>query len=262
MNTLLKIALVLFSLFLGSCGGPGEQKLTILADPGDKGKVLLFDKEKEHPIAGEVDSFFLRPGRHEYSFGEEEQQFNMPDKGALLNLSGRELVLVNIIFEAEKEEDKFPGAVQILRPNFIIIDSFLIFKRPFLDMLHDPDTLRHIITQVLQAEDGNYAPLSKQEELLEGSGHDRDVKALGFRKIKAGRKLMPRFWNYDPGHEIPEYITVRRPKNSGSGGSFPENKTMLLFAEDFLDYAESMPGTYEVLDISDYLLTLTAVGER
>lgn len=256
MQFVLKIAAIWITVFLISCGSKEKVKLLILRDPANSSH-LVFDEEDTVNCSGSchLDSVFLSSDRHDYKWNGVDYSFTMPGNGAVLNLAGKEFVVVALEYEDNNTGKNYGGYAPYLLPNFILVDSFLIFKKVFIERLKDPESLKNILTNILQAENGNYAPLTAQEKLYNETNYDTNQEVWGFKKIGSRKVFIPKFWDFDLDQEIPEQIVISRPKHAVgfSERALPETKTALLFSEDFLDYARSSPATFEVLDVRNYL---------
>jgi|GEM_PF-1758845 len=256
MQFVLKIAAIWITVFLISCGSKEKVKLLIVRDAANSSH-LVFDEKDTVNCSGScrLDSIFLSSDRHDYKWNGVDYSFTMPGNGAVLNLARKEFVVVALEYEDNNTGKNYGGYAPYLQPNFILVDSFLIFKKVFIERLKDPESLKNVLINILQAENGNYAPLTEQEKLYNETNYDTNQEVWGFKKIGSRQVFIPKFWDFDLDQEIPEQIVISRPKHAVgfSERALPETKTALLFSEDFLDYARSSPATFEVLDVRNYL---------
>lgn len=218
---------------------------------------IIIDESDTIVIKTSLDSIDVSLGRHKILFNNKLDNFYVDEKGGLFNLNQKGLVVLQIEFEAEQTENTIKYNTHLRNPNFVIVDSFLIFRKGFKRLIEDSSALQETVKQVMAAKNGNYAPLSEKETIYEGNDYDTNQKVWGFKRIGTSQLYVPKFWDYDLGEKIPESIIVRRHKNQEQlFGQVPELKTVLLLEEDFLDYVESMPNTYELVDVSDLMLGL------
>jgi hypothetical protein len=231
--------LFLFAALLCSCSNPVQ--VTVLSRDQ---RPLVFDGTDTLTPSGPVDSIALKSSSEHTCVTADGRtlSFRVGAKPGLLNPDSNAFVVFSIDYRSEQ------GAGQSTKivVGYVLVDSFLIYRKPFPQDHLDHDLALRIADRL--REKGNYAeaimPMGRRP--LKTYATSKDV--AGVRSIGPDHVFTERFWDFDLGQEIPATITASVQEGMEKFDT-ERNRTAIMEATKFLVFASLSPDIYEVIDL-------------
>lgn len=238
---------------LAACSDPVN--VVVHAPSAAPGAVLVFDDRDTLRMAGAVDSIHLDPSsEHTCTLpGGSNVPFRIGAKGGLLNLDSNAYVVFSIDYHSAQANTPNPKIVV----GYVLIDSFLVYRKPFPSTRLDAaDALR--IAGNLR-EQGNFAEVILPMARKSLKSYPTSKEVAGVRWIGPEQRFVERFWDIDPGHDIPSTITGEVQQGFERFDT-ERSLTAIMEARGFLLLAGSDPEVYDVIDLRTLSATSAADG--
>jgi hypothetical protein len=229
----------LLVVFLGSCSDPVQ--VTVLSRDQ---RPLVFDGTDTLTPRGPVDSIALGSSAAHTCVTADGRtlDFRVGDKPGLLNVDSSSFVAFSIDYRSDPSANQGPKIIV----GYVLVDSFLIYRKPFPQDQLDTSLALRIAERV--RDNGNYAeaimPMGRRP--LKTYATSKDV--AGVRSIGPDHVFTERFWDYDLDQEIPEAITASVQEGMEEFDT-ERKRTAIMEAHKFLVFASLSPDIYAVIDL-------------
>lgn len=213
----------------------------------DTSFTIIFDGKDVFSLSPGKQTVSLTAGKHTYSLkgSSTVKEFTVGPEGGLLNLDNKEYVAFEIEYRATKQNNGSPGyrANGLMMKAVILIDSFVI--TPNMGTIDDDadSSLLKILPALQRAKNGNYYANADK------SSYDTDEVIYGLKKFGKDKLFVNKFWDYNPGDDIPQTIEIRTSRNIL--GTPSETKSTIIDANTFLLLAKLSPDEYTVKAIEE-----------
>lgn len=239
--------LLTIALFLSSCN---TDPVKVYVDKELAGKdtsfTIIFDGKDTFSISDNKKIVNLKPGKHTFTLkGTPAKEFTVGDKGGILNIDDQEYVAFEIEYSSTSVKGLKGFSMNDMSvKSVILIDSFIIAPKHGITDIAD-SSLRKVLPELQKAKNGNYYAFGHGSSA--GSDYDVNDNVFGLKKFGKGRLFVNKFWDYNPGEDIPKTIEMRTT-TPGLGST---TKSAVMDASMFLLLARLSPEVYTVKTIEE-----------